>query len=97
MDMEIKPIGENILIKRYESATMSRGGIFIPAPAQDKSIHAVVVAVGRGKTLKDGSFLPPAVKPGDDILIAKWGGNVVKIGDEEHEFIKEDEILAIIE
>lgn len=95
--MKILPVGDYVVVKRLEDATVSKGGIFIPAVAQEKSIRAQVVAVGPGKTLDNGYRVEPSVKVGDKVLLQKWGGSEIKLQDVEHVFMRESELLAIIE
>jgi chaperonin GroES len=57
----------------------------------------MVVAVGKGKTTEDGKLLPPDVKAGDKILFGKYAGSEVKLEDEEHLILREDDILGVLE
>lgn len=95
--MKILPVGDYVVVKRLEEASVSKGGILIPATAQEKSIRAEVVAVGPGKILDNGAHMEPSVKVGDKVLLQKWGGSEIKLNDIEHVFLKESELLAVIE
>ena len=95
--MKILPVNDYVVVKRLEEAEMSKGGIYIPPTAQEKSIRAEVVAVGPGKILDNGMRLEPAVKVGDKVLLQKWGGSEIKLQDIEHVFLRESELLAILE
>jgi chaperonin GroES len=95
--MKIKPLGDRVLLKRIEAGEEVRGGIIIPDTAKEKPQEAVVVAVGDGKMDDDGKRLPMNVSKGDHVLIGKYTGQEIKINDEEHTIVREDEILAIIE
>ena len=88
--MKVKPLGDRVLVKRIETREEVRGGIIIPDTAKEKPQEAEVVAVG------DGKRLPMSVKKGDRVLIGKYSGQDIKINDEEHTILREDEILAII-
>jgi chaperonin GroES len=95
--MKIKPLGDRVLVKRIEPAEEVRGGIIIPDTAKEKPQEAEVVAVGDGKLDDNGKRLPMNVKAGNTVLIGKYSGQDIKINDEEHTILREDEILAIVE
>ncbi|MFV2071357.1 MAG: co-chaperone GroES [Thermoanaerobaculales bacterium] len=94
--MQVKPLGDRVLLKRVETEEEVRGGIIIPDTAKEKPQEAKVVAVGDGKLDDDGKRLPMTVKKGDSVLIGKYTGQDIKINDEEHTIVREDEILALI-
>jgi chaperonin GroES len=94
--MKVKPLGDRVLVKRIETREEVRGGIIIPDTAKEKPQEAEVVAVGDGKLDDDGKRLPMSVKKGDRVLIGKYSGQDIKINDEEHTILREDEVLAII-
>jgi chaperonin GroES len=95
--MQVKPLNDRVLLKRLEAEEEVRGGIIIPDTAKEKPQEAEVVAVGDGKLDEDGKRLPMTVKAGDRVLIGKYSGTDIKLNDEEHTIVREDEILAIIE
>jgi chaperonin GroES len=85
------------VVKRVEAEEQMRGGIIIPDSAKEKPQEAEVVAVGPGKIQDDGGRSPMDVNVGDKILIGKYSGSEIKIGDEDLVILREDEILAVIE
>ena len=95
--MLVKPLRENVLIKRVEEENKSAGGIILPDTAKEKPSEGVIVAVGQGRVTPDGKVLPMNVKVGDTVLFAKWTGTDIKVNGEPHLIIKEGDILAIIE
>jgi chaperonin GroES len=95
--MQVKPLGDRVLLRRTEAEEEVRGGIIIPDTAKEKPQEAEVVAVGDGKLDDNGKRMPMNVKKGDRVLIGKYTGQDIKINDEEHTIVREDEILAIIE
>ena len=95
--MQIKPLGDRVLLKRTETEEEVRGGIIIPDTAKEKPQEADVVAVGDGKLDDNGKLIPMNVKKGDRVLIGKYTGQDIRINNEEHTIVREDEILAIIE
>ncbi len=95
--MNIRPLGDRLLVKRIEEEAKSKGGIIIPDSAKEKPQEGEVVAVGKGKMLEDGKVVPLEVKAGDRILFGKYAGTDVKIEGEEHLIMREDDVLGIIE
>lgn len=95
--MKIKPLNDRILVKRLEEESKTKGGIIIPDSAKEKPAQGEVIAVGDGKLGDDGKRMPLQVKAGDRVLFAKYAGTEVKIGDEEHLVMREDDVLGIIE
>ena len=97
MAKTIKPLNDRVLVKRIEAEQKTAGGILIPDTAKEKPIEGKVVAVGSGKVLENGSQRALEVKVGDTVLFGKWSGSEIKLNNEEHLLVKEEEILAIIE
>ena len=94
--LKLKPIGDRVIVQRLGSAEKTKSGLYLPDSAQEKPQEGKVVAVGSGKTLKDGKVVPLTVKPGDRILFGKYSGSDIKLDDKEYVFLNEDDILAII-
>ncbi len=94
--MKIRPLGDRIVVKRLQQEEKTKGGIIIPDTAKEKPLEALVVAVGSGKTLKNGKTRKLDVKEGDRVLIGKYSGNEVKLDGVEHVIIGEDEVLAVL-
>lgn len=95
--MNIRPLHDRIVAKRSEKEEEVRGGIIIPDTAKEKPQEAEVVAVGPGKRDDSGNRTPLDVKAGDRILIGKYSGSELKLGDEDLVILREDEVLAVIE
>ena len=95
--MKMKPIKDNIVVKRIEENDAKKvGSIIIPDTAKEKSLTAEVIAVGSGKVLKDGKKLPLEVKVGDKVLIGKYSGSEITLDDNEYLILREDDVLGII-
>jgi len=94
--MKLKPIADNILVERTE-AEGKKGGIIIPDSAKEKPKQGKVVAVGKGKTDKDGKLIRLNVKKGDKVIFASYAGTDVEIGGKEYVIMREDDVLGIIE
>ena len=96
MAANITPLCQRVLVKRGEEAEeKSAGGIIIPDAHKEKPQEAEVVALGVGKN-DDGEDVSFTVKKGDKVLISKYGGTEVKIGDTEHLILNESDILGVI-
>jgi chaperonin GroES len=95
--VNIRPLHDRVVVKRLETQEQVRGGIIIPDTAKEKPQEAEVVAVGPGKLNDDGKRSPIDVKSGDRILIGKYSGSEIKIGEEDFVILREDEILAVLE
>src|SRR5690242_3795487 len=95
--MILRPLSDRILAKRVEEENRTSGGLFIPDNAKEKPLEAVVIAVGSGKLLENGTRQPIAVKPGDKILIAKYAGSDVKLVGKDHIIVREDDVLGVLE
>lgn len=95
--MNIRPLGDRILVKRIQEEEKTKGGIIIPDTAKEKPQEGRVVAVGKGKVTEDGKLLSPDVKAGDRILFGKYAGSEIKLEGEEHLILREDDILGVLD
>ena len=94
--MNIKPLGERIVLKVMESEEKTKSGIVLPDTAKEKPQMGKVLAVGTGRLLDNGERVPLEVKEGDTVLFAKYAGTEVKLDGEEYTVIKESDVLAIV-
>jgi len=95
--MKLRPLYDRLLVKRTEEQNKTTGGLFIPDTAKEKPMEALVVAVGNGKVLEDGSLRKLEIKAGNKILFAKYSGNEIKIDGTDLLILREDDVLAVIE
>ena len=95
-DSNIKPLFNNVLIKPLEAEGKTAGGIFLPETAKEKPQAGLVMAVGDGEVTPKGEVRKMTVKVGDRVMYKKWGGNEVKVGNEEWTIVEEKDILAIV-
>lgn len=95
--MNVKPLGEKLLIKRLEAEGKTAGGIVLPDSAKEKPKEGKVIALGDGKLLKNGDRAKFQVKKGERVLFSSYGGTEVKVDGEEYLLMSEDDILAVIE
>lgn len=95
--MKIRPLHDRVIVKRVEEEGKTKGGIIIPDTAKEKPMEGKVIAVGKGKVLEDGKVHPLDLKVGDRILFGKYSGTEIKIEEEEHLIMREDDVLGVIE
>ena len=95
--MKIRPLHDRVIVKRLDEERKSAGGIVIPDNVAEKPDQGEVIAVGPGKRNDDGKREPLDVKVGDRILFGKYSGSEIKLDDEEHLIMREDDILGVIE
>ena len=96
--MNVRPLGDKILIKRAEAQTKTDAGIYLPESAKDKPREGKVVALGSGILNKEtGRYIPFTVKKGDRVIFTSYSGTEVKIDNEELLIMTEDDILGVIE
>ncbi|GJJ14811.1 hypothetical protein Clacol_009079 [Clathrus columnatus] len=94
----VVPLLDRVLVHRVKAETKTATGIFLPTSATSSPLpEATVLAVGPGAPDKEGKVIPTNVKPGDRVLLPGWGGNSIKVGDEEYHLFKDSEILAKIQ
>ena len=94
--MKVIPLHDRVLLKRLEEQEKRKGGIIIPDTAKEKPQEAEVIEVGKGRVAEDGKVISLDVKKGDKVLIGKFSGTEVTIGDTELIIVREEEILAKI-
>lgn len=92
----IRPIRDRILVKRAEAMKQSAGGIFIPETTAEKPEQGVIVDVGSGKVLPDGTTLTMEVTTGETIIFVKGAGQAITVNGEEYLVMREEDILAVI-
>jgi chaperonin GroES len=95
--MNLRPLHDRILVRRVEPTEQIKGGLVIPDTAKEKPQEGVVVAVGNGKLLENGTRLDMTVRQGDHILFGKYSGTEVKLEGEEFLILREDDVLAVTE
>ena len=94
--MELKPLGDRIVVKQLEAQEKTKSGIIVPDSAKEKPQEAKVVAVGPGRLLDEGGVKPLEVKSGDRVLYGKYSGSEVTVDGTDYLILKEEEVLAIV-
>ena len=94
--MNIKPLGDRVVLEKLEAETTTASGILLTGTAKEQPQEAKVVAVGPG-AIVDGKRLEMDVKVNDKVLYSKYAGTDVKVEGKEYIILKQDDILAIVE
>ena len=92
----IRPLFGNVLIKPLEAETKTASGIILPDSAQEKPTIGLIMAVGTGNVTPKGDREPMVVKVGQKVVYKKWGGNEIKVGNEEWTMVDQKDILAVV-
>lgn len=94
--VNIRPLGDRVLVKPLDEKEQVKNGIIIPDTAKEKPQEGEVVALGTGKRDDEGKLIEFSVKVGDKVLISKYGGTEVKVDGVAYLIMREDDILGII-
>ena len=92
--IKLIPLGDRVVLKREEAEAQTSGGIVLPDSARDKPQKGQVIAVGDGHVNRKGERIPLAVKAGDQVIFSSYGGDEIKVGEEEYLLLREGDILA---
>ena len=95
--MKIRPLQDRVLVRRVKEEEKTKGGLFIPDTAKEKPVEAIVLAVGNGVFLEDGTLRKLHVAEGDRVLFGKWSGTEVKIDGQDLLIMKESDVMGVIE
>ncbi|MEZ5065605.1 MAG: co-chaperone GroES [bacterium] len=94
--MDIKPLGDRVLVQALDAEEVSKSGIIIPDTAKERPSEGKIVAVGPGRMSDDGKRLTLEVKKGDKVLYGKYSGTEVKLDGKEYLILRESDILAVL-
>ena len=94
--MNIRPLGDRVLVEPVEEKEQSVGGIIIPDSAKEKPMQGKVIAVGK-KLDKDGKEIAFDVKKGDTVLLPKYGGTEIKLDGKKLQLVREEDLLGVLE
>ena len=97
MALNVKPLGDRVLVEPVEEKEVKKGGIIIPDTAKEKPQEGIVRVLGTGKVDDDGKKVPFQVKAGDRVLVSKYGGTEIKLDGKEYKLLSSDVLLAILE
>ena len=94
--LNIKPLGDKVIVQRVEAEEKTAGGIVLPDTAKEKPKRGIILAIGNGKLLDDGTRSEMQVKKNDEVLFTSYAGTDIKVGGEEYMIMDENDILGII-
>lgn len=94
--MNIKPLGDRVVIKKLEAEETTKSGIILPGSAQEQPQLAEIMAVGPGGLI-EGKEVIMEVKVGDKVIFSKYAGTEVKFDEEEYTILRQNDILAIVD
>lgn len=94
--MNLKPLGDRLLVSPIEQEEMTASGIVLPETAKEKPMQGKVIAAGPGARKEDGTRIAMDVKEGDTVLYAKYAGTEIKIDGTKYLIFKETDVLAIV-
>jgi chaperonin GroES len=94
--LNIRPLGDKVIVKRVEAEEKTAGGIVLPDTAKEKPKRGLVLAVGNGRLLDDGTRSEMQVKKKDEVLFTSYAGTEIKVDGEEYMIMDESDILGII-
>jgi chaperonin GroES len=95
--MSLRPLADQVLIRRHEVDEQQEGGIIIPDTAKDKPQEGKILAVGPGRMMDDGHRQPIAVAIGDTVLFGKYAGTEIRLDHEDLLVMRESDILGMLE
>ena len=96
MALNVKPLGDRVLVEPVEEKEVKKGGIIIPDTAKEKPTEGLVRALGTGKTDDNGNKVPFEVKVGDRVLVSKYGGTEIKIDGKEYKIFSADDLIGVV-
>ena len=94
--LNIRPLGDKVIIKRVDAEEKTAGGIVLPDTAKEKPKRGIVLAVGNGRLLDDGTRSEMQVGKNDEVLFTSYAGTEIKVGGDEYMIMDESDILGII-
>ncbi len=94
---KIRPLGPHVLVHRVDAEDVTEGGIVLPDMAKRRAFRGIVVAVGAGRVLDDGTRLPPTTKEGDDVIFKEYVGTEMIFDEKDYLLVNEADIYAVIE
>ncbi len=94
--MNLKPLGDRVIVKPKEPEEVTKGGIILPDTAKEKPMEGEIIAVGEGRISDDGKLIKMELKVGDKVLYGKYSGTEVKVNDVEYLIMRESDVYAII-
>ena len=94
--LNIRPLGDKVIVKRVEAEGKTAGGIVLPDTAKEKPKRGIILAMGNGRLLDDGTRSEMQVKKNDEVIFTSYAGTEIKIDGEEYMIMDESDVLGIV-
>lgn len=94
--MQLKPLGDHLIVEPLSSEEMTKSGIILPETAKEKPERGIVVAVGPGKLLDNGQRASMDVSVGDSVVFKRYSPDEFKIEGKEYLILSQSDVLAIV-
>ena len=94
--LNIKPLGDKVIVKRVEAEDVTAGGIVLPDSAKEKPKRGIVLAIGNGRLLDDGTRSEMQLKKNDEVIFTSYAGTEIKVDGDEYMIMDESDILGIV-
>jgi chaperonin GroES len=94
--LELKPLGDRVVVEAVEQAAKSTGGVILPDTAKEKPQEGIIIAVGPGRKTDKGELIKIEVSVGDKVIYSKYSGSEIKLDGKEYLIISEKDVLAIV-
>ena len=94
--LNIRPLGDKVIVKRVDAEEKTAGGIVIPDSAKEKPKRGIILAIGNGRLLDDGTRSKMQVKKSDEVLFTSYAGTEIKVDGEDYMIMDESDILGIV-
>jgi chaperonin GroES len=92
----IRPLGDRVVVKAVEREEQTKSGIYLPDTAKEKPQEALVIAVGTGRLLDNGTRIAIDLKEGDRIIFSKYSGTEIRYNDQDYLILRESDILGVV-
>jgi chaperonin GroES len=96
MSLNIKPLGNRVVVEPLEQEEMTAGGIVLPETAKEKPQKGKVLSVGPGERNDKGDRIEMDISEGDTVLFAKYAGTEIKLDGKKLLILRDSDILAIL-
>ena len=94
--LNIRPLGDKVIVKRVDAEEMTAGGIVLPDSAKEKPKRGLILAIGNGRLLDDGTRSEMQVKKNDEVIFTSYAGTEIKVNGDEYMIMDESDILGIV-
>ena len=94
--LNIRPLGDKVIVKRVDAEEKTAGGIVIPDSAKEKPKRGIILAIGNGRLLDDGTRSKMQVKKSDEVIFTSYAGTEIKVDGEDYMIMDESDILGIM-